>query len=161
MSDSVSKSDISCGGLQPSVINPSSTFDLSSMDLPYDGHKYIIELMNQYDSNVNGNKAFSQAGLANELQNTSSILSPAQKQTTSMAQLELVATSLKKSSSQFCPFGEDIAPMEQEILAQSHELVHEFTYSPPFNMPPMVYPDSISRGMGRSSQNHNGTDWFY
>lgn len=139
--------------LQPAVLNTKSPFDISGIDLPDDGQKSIIELMNQYDSNIS-----SEVGLANEDQ------SPAQAGSNLYGSMNGVGGDLFEgaNNSHFYPFQEDLVQVNQAYhQSQLNDMNNELKFESPFSMQSMDFADSLPRGMVQSLQSQNGPGWFF
>ncbi|KAL0911603.1 hypothetical protein M5K25_019758 [Dendrobium thyrsiflorum] len=159
MCASLAQSKLNQSVLQPTVINTSSPFDLSCLGLPADGQKSIIELMNQYDGNIN-----SEIGLANEEPNPGSIHVPAQAGSNFYGSINGLGGDLFEgaNNSQFYPFQDDLMQMNQAYHpAQSNNINNELKFESPFTMQSMDFADSLPRGMVQSLQSQNGSGWFF
>ncbi|KAK8942690.1 ETHYLENE INSENSITIVE 3-like 1 protein [Platanthera zijinensis] len=138
-----------------SVTNTLASFDLSGIELSADGQNSIIELMNQYDSNINNNR------VVNEGQNTGSI----QTGSSFYGSLNGAGGDLLEAAnhSQFYPFHEDLVHINQGYHdVQANEIHKDFYYDSVINMQPMEFTDSLSRGMLQpTTQSHNASGWFF
>ncbi|KAK8961483.1 Protein ETHYLENE INSENSITIVE 3 [Platanthera guangdongensis] len=138
-----------------SVTNTLASFDLSGIELSDDGHNSIIELMNQYDSNINNNR------VVNEGQNTGSI----QTGSSFYGSLNGAGGDLLEAAnhSQFYPFHEELVHMNQGYHdVQANDINKDFYYDSVINLQPMEFTDSLSRGMLQpTTQSHNASGWFF
>ncbi|XP_020583004.1 ETHYLENE INSENSITIVE 3-like 1 protein isoform X2 [Phalaenopsis equestris] len=155
---SLAQSKLNPTGLQPAVINTSSPFDISGIGIPDDGQKSIIELMNQYEGNIN-----SEVPLANE-HNTGSIQPTAQAGNNFYGSMNGVGGDLFEgpNNSQFYPFQEDLVQMNHSYQqASSNDISNELKFESPYTMQSMDFADSLPRGMVQSLQSQNGSGWFF
>lgn len=134
-----------------SITNTLTPFDLSGIELSDDGQNSIIELMNQYESNINNNSEGQNTG---SIQTGSNFYEPVK----GVGGGDLFEAA---NHSQFYPFHEDLVGMTQGYHDVQANDIKDFYFDSAINLQPMEFTDSLSRGMLQPTQTHNASGWFF
>ncbi|KAG0489543.1 hypothetical protein HPP92_006406 [Vanilla planifolia] len=162
--DMLNSSRTSSLNSQPIITNAPCPFDISELGLPDDGHRFIANLMNQYDGSVNRGKVFSLAGgMEGEVQNTE-IVQPVVDLGRNFygSTTDAVGGLFEEANvSQLYSFNGDIVQMEQAFQSTSADTNNGFRFGSPFGTPAMDFNDGLTRCLEEPAPSQTGSVWFF